>query len=52
MTSIDDEEQWESIMKALVLLKGKSLAPDWIQYTYIKDYTRFGKSYLQNDDKE
>ena len=52
MTSIDDVEQWESIMKALVMLKGRSLAPDWIQYTYVKDYTRFGKMYLQNDDKE
>ena len=52
MTSIDDETQWESIMKALVMLKGRSLAPDWIMYPYVKDYTRFGKNYLQDDDKE
>lgn len=52
MTSIDDDEQWESVMKALIMLKGRSLAPDWIMYPYVKDYTRFGKNYLQNDDKE
>ena len=50
INSIDDESVRESIMKALITLKGHSLAAERITYPYIDAYTRFGKDYLQNKD--
>ena len=46
------DEDMEKVMKGLLKLKSRALGETHIEYDYVPEKTRFGKEYLQNNDKK